>query len=297
MSSQFENCSKCNQECIYKDVTKSKEIKDRFGAPCDSCKQIVCRDCSNITSSEIRAIMTGSRIILFFCTECINAVRQMPLMKTELHKIKKEIEQIKSVVDVLKPEPSPSPSYAEVARKTEELTNQIKSLKEKLEIQESLPKQVLFEPTISEMQERERRSVNVLVFGVNESDLTNKEECQRHDKEKAKDIILKVKNDVQMDSVKCTRLGAPSEGKIRPLKLTFSTKEEALQIVRLKSKLNVTGVYIKYDQTPSQREYLKKIIQELEQRKQNGEENVRIKYVNGIPTIITPITRSSHSKN
>lgn len=293
------NCSKCNNYCVYKDVTKSKEFKDTFGGPCDFCKNIICRDCSKLSSSEIRAIMTQSRIIFFFCPDCLVVMKELPKVKSEFVNMKQEIEELKDQVkaNVPTPETTRSPSYAEIVSQTENLKSQITILNQKMEKQEAAPRQTDFEPTISEMQERERRSVNILVFGLDESSLTNREEALEQDRGKVANIILKIKNDLQIDTLKCTRIGVPTENKKRPIKLTFPTKQEALQVVRLKSKLNETGVYIKYDQTPNQRDYLRRVIQELEKRKQSGEENLRIKYINSIPTIITSTLQSDRPKN
>lgn len=80
-------------------------------------------------------------------------------------------------------------------------------------------------------------------------------------------------------TVRCTCVGTQAESKVRPIKLTPLTKEEALQIVRLKSILNITRVNIKYDRTPSLREYNRKLF-----RNSNNENK-----------IINPAVRSDQS--
>lgn len=81
-------CFKCNKSCVYVDVTKDRNIKDLFGGPCDLCRNIVCRECSKVTSSDIRALMTQSRIILYFCEGCLSSIKQIGNMKNP-----KEIQQ------------------------------------------------------------------------------------------------------------------------------------------------------------------------------------------------------------
>lgn len=73
---------------------------------------------------------------------------------------------------------------------------------------------------------------------------------------------------------------------MRPLKVLFQSREEAQQILKNKNKLAHTDKYLKYDQTKSQREYLKSVLEELEARKASGETGLKIKYVNSIPRII-----------
>lgn len=63
------NCSICDVQCIAKeksDVT--------FGCPCDWCKKILCKSCSKMSSSEVRAYLLSTRVMLFFCASCLNKI-------------------------------------------------------------------------------------------------------------------------------------------------------------------------------------------------------------------------------
>ena len=64
------NCSQCKSKCIYKPRPEKDEI---FGANCDACKQIYCRYCSGINTTEAHAVaLTTARVLLFFCPKCKN---------------------------------------------------------------------------------------------------------------------------------------------------------------------------------------------------------------------------------
>lgn len=57
-------------------------------------------------------------------------------------------------------------------------------------------------------------------------------------------------------------------------------------ILKNKNKLAIPGIYIYNDQTKMQRNYYLSIKEKLKERTERGETDIRIKYVNNIPTII-----------
>lgn len=90
-----EVCSKCDTPCFFKDVTKSKEIKDLFGGPCDMCRLTFCRNCSGVSSSEIRVLTAQIRVVTYYCPECIQiihaSVKTLPTMKKQISSIEKKL--------------------------------------------------------------------------------------------------------------------------------------------------------------------------------------------------------------
>lgn len=131
-------CFKCKRSCVYVDVTKDKNIKDLFGGPCDLCRNTLCRDCSKMTSSDIRALMTQSRTVMFFCEDCICTIKQIStlqksfrdlqencsVLNKDLCDVKQEFQQIKSVAE------SAPKSYAQaLANSTNALNKEIASIR------------------------------------------------------------------------------------------------------------------------------------------------------------------------
>lgn len=90
-----EVCSKCGTACFFKDVTKSKDIKDLFGCPCDMCRRTLCRNCSGLSSSEIRVLTAQSRIITYYCPECVETIRisvgNLPAVIEKINNIEKRL--------------------------------------------------------------------------------------------------------------------------------------------------------------------------------------------------------------
>lgn len=144
------------------------------------------------------------------------------------------------------------------------------------------------EPVFNEIEERKMRAKNVLIFGLTESS-GDKETRTALDKAKAIDFLKKADNTLGLtaENIQITRLGKFEENKLRPLKIILDSSETALALLRGKNKLDQNSpLYIKSDRTPSQREHMKKLTEELNLRVSNGETNLVIKYRNNIPTII-----------
>lgn len=84
--------------------------------------------------------------------------------------------------------------------------------------------------------------------------------------------------------IKIRRLGKVKPGYVRPLRVTFPSKCDAIDILKKKSICS-GPVKIAQDRTSKQREYFKEIKIKLQSLKDSGVEDVSIQYVNGVPTI------------
>lgn len=295
-------CYKCKKECYFKDTVRTKDCKETFGGPCDYCHEIFCEECSGVSSTEIRALINKKRIVMHYCEECRvavkNALHDVPVIQQQLKEVISELKSLKEQMNEQTNLPaSPSvPTYAQVVSETTHLKNQVQQLEEKFQQQTVSQTKLELEPAIQEMQERERRAQNLLIFGVEESNLPDPEQKLAFDLDKATSIIRKINGLTEPAKVKITRIGRYEANKKRPIRATFPTKEEALQVLRLKSKLEQGETYIKYDLTPNQRTYLKTVISELETRKAGGETDLTIKYQNNTPKIVRAAARAA-SKN
>lgn len=293
------SCFKCNTACVFKDVTKSKDTKDLFGGPCDLCRKILCRSCSGISASEIRAFTAQTRVMSYYCSDCLEAVRnainELPKMGEVLN-LEKQVADIRNDLEEVKVGiAATSRSYADVLQiKTdaEVLKGNVVKLEDKVESIKSQKTRSSsgeqgVEPAFEEMMERERRSANILVFGVTESDKQNRGERIEGELNTVKDILQRINVTVSDSEVSIHRLGKYDPEKVRPVKVTFATKDLARKVLRQKHRLdNTGGVYIKSDQTQMQRKFLSNLLAELKVRNDQGETNIKIKYINSIPKII-----------
>lgn len=86
-------CKKCQQSCIFKPRPKEGET---FGAPCDSCKVVLCKKCSELNTTEAHSVaLTQKRILLFYCTDCKSSLKDLP----KFRKLLEQCEELKSVCE------------------------------------------------------------------------------------------------------------------------------------------------------------------------------------------------------
>ena len=87
------------------------------------------------------------------------------------------------------------------------------------------------------------------------------------------------------------RIRIKKANKHRPIRVIFKNPCIVSSLIRGKNKLKSCEIYknisIKCDETAYQRESLLKCREELKRRKDEGEDNLTIKYIKGTPTITT----------
>lgn len=159
-----------------------------------------------------------------------------------------------------------------------ELQQQVQDLK----TQQS--KGIDVELIIREVQERQNRSCNVIAFGIPESKSTSVEERKNHDKKEIVKAFETVPN-CDVGDITTIRLGKFDCNKARPLKILMRSKSSAVSVLRNKNLLP-TGIKVKSDLTPYQRDHLTKLRAELDERTNQGEKDLTIKYVNNLPKIV-----------
>lgn len=145
--------------------------------------------------------------------------------------------------------------------------------------------QTFCEDLFKEFQDRAERSKNIIIVGVPERHISNSEERRETERNEAARILNTIYPDCPRP-VKVVRVGKYDGNKIRPLKLSFSSQEIAKTILRNKANLTLDGVRIYSDQTPQQQKFMKNLRDELQQRKDNGEKDLIIKFSKGTPKIV-----------
>ena len=146
------------------------------------------------------------------------------------------------------------------------------------EIKDSVSKTGLMRSEIlDEVEDREKRRNNVIVFGVEEREQGSLEERREHDIDVVNEVLDSLGfGDVVLNNVH--RLGRTSSGKFRPLKVplvNYSVKASVLQKSRLlKQNDKFKNVYITNDRTKLQQSEWSELRAERDRRKQDGEDVV-----------------------
>lgn len=234
------------QKCSKCEVKKSTENGQMFC--CDTCNKYLCDACSDLTSSEIRCMQLKKRKLLFLCEECENGLRQIPMLIKQVNELQEEIVNIKKSINT------------------------------------GENNRIMEEDVIYEMMERQNRRKNIIVYNVKESAMNSRQERNTDDNNTLKNILKDMQ--INLNNIQSFRLGKFDVAKNRPLKVILSSNDEALYVLKNKTKINIPSIRIYGDQTKMQREYFLSVKQKLDELKAAGDNTKTIKYINNKPTIV-----------
>lgn len=132
----------------------------------------------------------------------------------------------------------------------------------------------------NEIKERARRANNVLLF--NFSELADQDDFQA-----VNNLLVDLGLDFEAKHVFRLGVRKPSQARARPVKVVFDSPQKVARIFRNKKSLSDKGFVVKNDETQCERDYLNNIRASLQKRIQDGEQNLTIRYVNQVPTIVS----------
>lgn len=134
---------------------------------------------------------------------------------------------------------------------------------------------------ISKIEEIKHRENNLLVFGIPEDTVDQGIAVE--------DVIRTIVPSFNIAGSRMHRLGRPSSGKNRPIKIIMTDISNHSVLIKSNKKLQAVdrfkNVYIKPDMTVMQREHLMRLRRELKERLDSGEQDCIIRYKNGFPFI------------
>lgn len=142
----------------------------------------------------------------------------------------------------------------------------------------------LNEQIIRECQERKKREKNVIFVGITEHVSLSTQERIQSDERAVLSITSEINRDIPKP-IMIFRIGKYNPNKTRSIKVCYDNSETALLLLRNRGKLS-ENIKIFSDQTLAQRKYYLNTKEELRRRMNNGETDLTIKYINGIPNII-----------
>uniref|UniRef100_A0A2A4JSI3 Uncharacterized protein n=1 Tax=Heliothis virescens TaxID=7102 RepID=A0A2A4JSI3_HELVI len=140
------------------------------------------------------------------------------------------------------------------------------------------------EDIIQELKDRTNREKNIIIVGIAETNDKNLKTRQDYDCNEVIKMLTSLKEDCPKP-IKTVRLGKYSYDKNRPIKAYFNNSETPKYLLRNKIKLP-ENIQFYADQTPTQKCFLQSLRDELNKRVENGEKDLIIKYIKGVPTIV-----------
>lgn len=185
--------------------------------------------------------------------------------------------------------------YEEQVRVNQSFEAEIKKLKQSIEeLEEKRPERECVNPvteTLQEINDREYKKKNLVVFGIQELDSDEAEERRCHDA----NFLCKMFEDVPVgfstEKLRVVRIGKRQQGKKRPVKLLLSSEKEVRKVLAkakdIKKKPEYNKLGFASDKTRQQLLEYKAVKEDLKRRLDEGEEDLEIKYVKGEPKIVT----------
>ncbi|KAL3286573.1 hypothetical protein HHI36_001074 [Cryptolaemus montrouzieri] len=143
------------------------------------------------------------------------------------------------------------------------------------------------EELIAEINKRNSKVNNVMVYKLSESNSQSLNKRILHDKAEVVKILdmIDIKEDVIQKVIRVGKKGT----KPRPMKIVLSNSGIARTVLRNKSRIMESygrDISVGPDQTVMQRTHLKRVLGKLEQREKDDETDLHVKFVRGIPTIM-----------
>ncbi|XP_072382181.1 uncharacterized protein [Diabrotica undecimpunctata] len=302
-------CCKCSVSCIFKEPKNSGEV---FGYPCDFCKRVMCRSCAGISSTEIRCLLLATRIMPYLCKDCVAGIMNALNLNNRVSALENTLSEVKtaSTQNIIELEEEIGKLSVEMkSLKTsyqtiyDDLKNDLRIIKESTTSNQSVSNAGNdniqncadvkgTDAVFGEIQDRTRRAKNIIIYNVPENHSSESNIRAEHDRNEVQGILNKI--GVTNNTFKAFRLGRLTD-KPRPLKVGFNDSAIVISCLKQRRSLMGSNLSIGADLTPLQREKIKAVYQELEFRKTQGENDLKIKYFNGVPKII--VSKSNNSKN
>lgn len=143
-------------------------------------------------------------------------------------------------------------------------------------------KALSFENFYNEIKDRERRSTNIMVYNVEES---SHQDVSATINQVSK--IFHIMNINEDHISKVIRIGQVKKDSKRPIKIILKERNQVSLVLRNKHKLKgKINCVIDTDKTNLERSVYKKVHVKFKKRLEDGENNIKIRYIKGIPKIL-----------
>lgn len=286
-------------------ICVKKVDDDDEGLQCDNpCDRWFHRQCTGVPKSDYAKI-SGDNSVKWYCSraDCVpkstttdfssilnklvNKVEDLALMVGKLKDVPEDTKTIKSEIHDIKQK------LNLIEPKLDELDKRLTILEEK----DRNTNQSYVDDVLAELHERASRKKNIIVFNAPESPINQTQAARTYEADLVSAIVNSALPGFDVAGIKFFRLGSRKADKERPIKLVFSNELDMSQIIgnfsaeNLSSDFpNLKNVKLSRDRSPLELAGLKQLRIELDTRKQAGEEDLTIKYRNGVPKIVKLIS-------
>ncbi|KAK7863806.1 hypothetical protein R5R35_001377 [Gryllus longicercus] len=263
-------CMKCKSEIKPRNKPQDADYID-----CDLCKGKLHPECTTLRASEQRVFARKKtpRELEYYCIKC-KSVDIPRDLKSVIFKLNQKIDELQV--------------------SNEALVKEVADLK-KRNSSESISggANYEYEDIYAEFIDRQRRSKNIIIYGLHEDQKQNKQQSHENDEKEIKSILSNI-TDTHIE-FSFHRLGilnnmnkepktSKANDKVRPIKVLLPDSDLALDILRNKKKYK-GNVKISPDMTLRQRSHMRNLISKINEESEKGNKDLHIKYINGVPKI------------
>ncbi|CAH2086216.1 unnamed protein product [Euphydryas editha] len=272
-SGSVPNLTIVDDDCAYMNQRKRKDRTDEYDYKSDllSFRTDIMKFLQEFGKSQNESLTQIRDQI----SEITNEVKTFKItVEHQFAQITKEIETIKT-------------NNSLTQDKFTKIENEISKIREQVTTSSNpkpLSEPLMHENLILELKDRVEREKNLIIVGIAEKNDKNLNARRTYDDSEVIKLLTIVSKDVPKP-IKCMRLGKYVPNKNRPIKVYFSNSETPKQLLRHKRNLP-QNIQMYNDQTPKQKQYIQSLKNELQTRQESGEQDLIIKYIKGMPTII-----------
>lgn len=275
------------------------------GIGCDGdCQRWFHRECIKMSKAEYQRI-SGNNNLTWNCTrtDCLQSSNQpFGLLLNQLTVLTDKITDLSVKVDTLTSLPA---KVDNLIAEVDSLNRNLSQLEQRVSLNEAglktlenkfenIPKNhVNPDLIVAELSERSRRSKNLMIFNLPESDNKNVEVRKERDLVVVKKLLNHVLPAYDFSATKALRVGKKHPNKSRPLKIILDNELSVAKFfanfsLESAAKLDqcFSDVRVSRDRTQREMDSFKLAKSELDRRVASGERDLAIKYRNGVPCIV-----------
>lgn len=215
------------------------------------------------------------RKLIFLCESCETGFWKIPEFLNSLKDAEKRIETLEKNVDNLQATIVKLKSCGENMEKPVEAVSNANT-----------SNGISHEGIMTEIEERKKRSNNLIFFNIPEVAASTTEHKIIKDTSTVRNILTKIIPNSDISIQKVIRIGKVTN-KPRPVRVVMQDPMIIKQVLRNRNLNPEPAIKISADLTIAQRKFLNDVRKQLEERKAKGEADITIKYVQGVPKIVS----------
>lgn len=270
-------------------------LNSEDGVCCDgTCERWFHRECLKMPKAEYQRISSDTRI-KWQCTRTDCGKATSDSVSNKLDEILSKLSSLATKVELADGLKSIKEDLDKVTAKLEEFEprlNKVEAEVSTIKNKHLVNNDQILEDFISEQNDRSRRSRNVIVHNLPElSNSPNLAASKAHDANLIECLLGHINSSVPPSDIRHFRLGRGSRDKPRPLVVCMPSESAAIHVFKNFRKddvpNNLKNISLSHDRTLRERKHLEQLRATLKSRQDAGESNLTIKFVNGVPTIVS----------